>query len=843
METVKVPELLAPAGGWDALVAAVQNGADAVYLGVKSFNARQSADNFDRDLLVKAIDYAHIRDVKVYVTMNILLADAELEEAVCLARFLYEAGADGLIVQDLGFAKLVKELLPGFPLHASTQMTVHNLTTLRFLKELGFERVILARELSLKEIDRLKQECNLELEVFVHGALCVCYSGQCLMSSLIGGRSGNRGRCAQPCRLPYILMEGEKEIGAEGPYLLSPRDLNLSSCIGDIAETGVDALKIEGRLRRPEYVATVVSIYRRILDRGRKGRYYITPEEQRDLAQIFNRRFSKGYFYGNPGRDLMNYTQPNNRGLFVGRVRRYDARSKTALVALDEELCVGDGVDFWVSVGGRVSLEIKELLVEKKPVKCAPAGSKAVIPVEGPIRAGDRVFKIWDAGLLRKARGSFASEKEAIAIPLRIDVRAAVGEPLTVRVKDFNGHTGEAATEVLGQEALKHPLTAEVIERQLSRLGNTPFHLQELNCDIRGNVMIPLSALNEARRQALKQLMNQKAAEKRRRLKPYEEFRQDWQNIWARVSANQPVRAAKPELVVAVGTLESLKAALRAGADTVCFPGEGLGPQKPVGLDEVGDALRLCDLAGAKFVFWIPRIVRNHEITRWLRFLEEYKKDIDTVMTGNLGILGMLAKTGLQVYADYPLNIFNRVTAASLKRIGIKRMTLSPELTLAQVRELSRSVACDFEILVQGSLPMMVSEYCVIGSVRGGRNTRQRCRGPCREHRFYLKDRKRVLFPVAVDRDCRMHIFNAKDLCMVEHLSALKDLPLAGWRIDLRLKDASYAAAVIGIYREALDIVYEDPSVFEAKAAKYKKHLESLSPSGVTKGHYFRGVL
>jgi len=356
------PELLAPAGSWESLVAAVENGADAVYLGGKLFNARQSAGNFDQEELSRAVEFAHVRGVKVYVTVNILLDDQELPEAAGFLYSLQQCGADAAIVQDLGLARLARQVIPELPLHASTQMTTHNLPAALLLKEAGIDRVVLARELSLEAIKEIRQQGGVEVEVFIHGALCVCYSGQCLMSSLIGGRSGNRGRCAQPCRLNYVLVDQHgrplAEPGEVGDYLLSPRDLNLSEHLPDLIEAGITSFKIEGRMKRPEYVATVVRIYRELLDRAAVGgNFTVSPEATRDLAQIFNRDFSTGYFYGRPGRELMSYKRPNNRGVRLGRIKRFDRNTRLAEISLEEPLRVGDGIEVWVTEGGRAAEE------------------------------------------------------------------------------------------------------------------------------------------------------------------------------------------------------------------------------------------------------------------------------------------------------------------------------------------------------------------------------------------------------------------------------------------------------------------------------------------------------
>ncbi|MDI3280646.1 MAG: U32 family peptidase, partial [Bacillota bacterium] len=492
-------ELVAPAGEWAALVAAVQNGAEAVYLGGPRFSARQYAPNFGPEELPRAVEYAHVRDCRLYVAVNTLVKEEELEEAARYLVDLYRWGVDAVILQDPGLARLARRLVPRLRLHASTQMTVHNSAGAQALEEWGFSRVVLARELSREEIAALHRSTVLELEVFVHGALCFSYSGQCLMSSLIGGRSGNRGRCAQPCRMKYRLVEEapdrtwrERE-GSEEAHLLSTRDLCLVEHLPALAAAGVRALKIEGRMKRPEYVATVVRIYRAVLDRWREGKEARpTPEELRDLAQIFNRGFTTGYFLGNPGRELMSYQRPSNRGLLVGRVERYDPDRRRVQVRLEEDLAVGDGVEVWVSRGGRAAAVVRDLAVRRPGVggagwsgaEEARAGEIASFPLEGAVSPGDRVFRTSDASLLQKAQETWREGRERHPLPLRALVEVAEGEPLRLTLWDPEGRAAKAETEFRAQRALRHPLREEVLRQQLGRLGGTPFFLAAL--EVRG---------------------------------------------------------------------------------------------------------------------------------------------------------------------------------------------------------------------------------------------------------------------------------------------------------------------------------------------------------------------
>ena len=345
MKKRRKPELLVPAGSMEPLIAAVENGADAVYVGGRLFNARMNAGNFDDERMQQALDYAHARGVKVFVTMNTLIFDEEMEEAVEYAGFLYRAGVDALIVQDLGLGRRIHEELPDFPLHLSTQGTACDGEAVALAKELGYERVVLSRELSLAEMEAACRDGGLDIEVFVHGALCICYSGQCQMSRFYGGRSGNRGACAQPCRLPY---EGVDENGKKiSGHLLSPKDLCLVDRLGELIEAGVYSFKIEGRMKSPEYVAVVTRIYRKYIDEYmEKGSYHVTPENRRELRQIFNRGgFTSGYLTGNPGEKLMSPVIPKNQGIRIGTVQSVKPGSTLVDVSCDILPDMGDGIE------------------------------------------------------------------------------------------------------------------------------------------------------------------------------------------------------------------------------------------------------------------------------------------------------------------------------------------------------------------------------------------------------------------------------------------------------------------------------------------------------------------
>ncbi|MBN7774013.1 peptidase U32 family protein [Clostridium aminobutyricum] len=502
----KIPELLAPAGGLEQLKAAVENGADAVYFGGKLFNARINADNFDEEAMKEAIDYAHIRNVRVYVTMNILLKEKELEPAIEYAKHLYEMGVDALILQDIGFARMMKRRLPCMKIHLSTQGTVYNASGVKAAKKMGFERVVLARELSLEEIKTITQENLLEIEVFVHGALCICYSGQCQMSRILGGRSGNRGLCAQPCRLPF-LAEGE----SKEEHLLSPKDICTIDFLGELVESGVASLKIEGRMKSPEYVATVTGIYRKYLNEYlQKGSYKVSSEDRQKLNQIFNRGgFTDGYLKGNPEEELMSTVLPKHQGTYLGKVVA-SAERDLIDIELEGELNIGDGIEIRnKNLPGNVVTFLK-------PIK---GQIVRIGDIKGKVWAGDKVYKITDKALMKSARESYKdSHRQCLKkAAVKASFTVQLGEYPTLTITDgCSGNVGIAFIQITvtgserAEKAINRPLTIENISKQLCKTGDIPFDIIHANIDVEEGVSLPVSVINQMRRQAFEQLIAEK---------------------------------------------------------------------------------------------------------------------------------------------------------------------------------------------------------------------------------------------------------------------------------------------------------------------------------------------
>lgn len=828
-------ELLAPAGSREALIAAVESGANAVYLAGSMFGARAYASNFDEEEMREAIRFAHLRGVLINVTVNTIVGDEELPALRDYLKFLYEAGADAVLVQDLGVARIARETVPKLPLHASTQMTVHSLEGVLALQELGFSRVVLSRELSLKEIRYICSHCQVEIEVFMHGALCVCYSGQCLMSSMIGGRSGNRGRCAQPCRLPYDLVdENGRDLLEDraGEYLLSPKDINTIEIIPELIEAGVASLKIEGRMKRPEYVATVVSTYREAIDRYYGGTgYFVTSQEKDNLAQIFNRDFTTAYLLDRPGKDLMSDRRPNNRGLMVGRVENYDRSSSMVTVKLSGPLSLGDQVDFWVKVGGRVTTEVKELWhVNGQSIAGGEAGGLVKFYLPKAVHAHDRLFKVYDAALMEKAKESYKSGAPIRRIGLKAEVWVSEGQPLKIAFRDADGHEASAVTDFVAEAALKRPLSEEVIRKQVDRLGSSIFALQELVCHIEGDVMVPMSEINEARRKATEGLEQQRLAD----LPPCNYPPMKGKEIWPAREEN--VHLPKSQLMAAVDSLEQMAAAIEGGADGILFGGESYHHQI-LSEEEYKKAWQMAQKARVRFDINTSRILRDNagkSVEKLLASLREFPPA--AVHVHNIGTLAMVRRlTDFPIHADYSLISYNEITLSALQGLGVVEATLSPELNEGQMKKLARKSPLPLTAIVHGRLELMVSEYCVTGSFLGGAGQKP-CSQPCIKGKYFLKDRKEALFPLVMDQYCHMHVLNSKTLSMLPH--AMKFLPagLSTLRIEGKYFSPDELKKITGAYRKVMDWSEE---MDEAQQA----FVEQQEGREITRGHYFRGVL
>jgi len=722
-------ELLAPAGSYEAFIAAVENGADAVYLGGNLFNARASATNFSDSELEKVICYAHLRNVKVYITLNILINDKEFEQAVDFAKRVYEMGADAFIVQDLGLAFALRQVIPNINLHLSTQATVYNELAIETVDNLNFERIVLARELSLSQIEKICESTNKEIEVFVHGAMCICYSGQCRFSSLIGERSGNRGKCAQPCRLPYTLIKNDKIVSQS--YSLSPKDMCGLEQLPELIKMGVASLKIEGRMKNPEYVAEVTRVYRKYIDEYYdKKQVVVNDKDKQELAQVFNRgNFTTGYLLKNEGPNLMARTRSKHWGIYLGEVTDYIAKRKLVKIKLDNDLAMNDGIEILnKELSGNIVTYIAK---EKTQIREAKKGEEVWIgDISGNIEKGQKVYKITSKKLNEELKESFNGKfYKKVQIEAKIQIKE--NKKIKLQIKE-NDNVVEVESEFIPVAAINKPIDEETIEKNLSKLGNTPFILAKCEIDLDDNLLVPVSVINDLRRQAV---------EKLEQIKSKVDVIKDYNKLNVKLSQNEVANKKVSAYLYNSNDLAGLEE-----ADRVYVPIEKYN--------------QLINVKNQEIIPYVKTITLNNEFSKY---------NFDKVLIGNISHIKEFE--GKEIYADNSLNVFNSYTCEYLKQLGVKGVNLSFELNLEQLKNIKADL--ETEVVVYGYLPLMISEHCVIGSEIA------KCIncGLCEKDDYYLQDRTNRTFRILTDRqNCRNIILNAKKIFAPEVVEELKNI-------------------------------------------------------------------
>lgn len=836
-------ELLAPAGSMAALHAAVSAGADAVYLGMEAFNARRGADNFTAESLAEACAYAHLRGARVYVTMNVAVLPDEVRAALDAARQAYQAGVDAFIVQDIGLAAALREMLPQARLHISTQMNTHNLAGIEAAARLGASRVTLARELSLGEIELLAHaaaEHGMEVETFAHGALCVCYSGQCFMSSLIGGRSANRGMCAQACRLPYELRVAGEDgtLPSPGEHLLSPRDLCSIDLLPDLVRAGASSLKLEGRMKSPDYVHAVTSVYRAVLDRvlasdaaataggdassnaGSAG-VRATDEERRVLSEAFSRGFTTAYLEGHRGNDIMSYGRPNNRGVLVGRVA--SVRDGKAAIAVQRELAADDVLEFWTK-RGHFAYTMGEVRFDR-------SGNVLTEP-DRPVGKGDRVFRV------RSVADAFADDameprvavagrvKVRLGEPLRMEFRLAEGE----RLRSRDGRAADATGSAEGPQmepARTKAVTAEDVRAHVDRLGTSPYRLESLEIDLDEGVGVGFSLLHRVRAAALEDLT-------RRLLEPWADRADEAPRMRVAASDKKDSRrnAARECLVVALATNPACaRVAKRAGADAVYVPALEYkrGGALVAGLrsDEVDQAGYPKQCVVALPAIEHEAVGRSREALVGGDGVWERVVPGRPVLADSLGALVRAAELGAEPEAGPHLPIVNALALACAADLGARRVWLSPELTLHQIEELGAASPVPLGLTVIGAQELMVTEHCLLMSQGPCNQDCASCERRRRPH--VLRDRKGYDFPVYTDALGRGHLHNGVMLDIAHLAPQLIEAGVSAFMVDTTLMTMEDAGTAVARAVRARDLALRDGSSVP-KAA------------GATTGHLFRGV-
>ena len=805
---MKEIELLAPVGSFDSLKAAVQNGANAVYLGGKDFSARASANNFDREELKEAVKYAHIRDVRVFVTTNTLIKQNELEDFVEYAKFLYDIDVDAIIMQDIGAAMLIHELFPDFELHASTQMVAHSLEDVQYLESIGFKRVVLARELTVEEIKYICDNTNVDIEIFVHGALCVCYSGGCLMSSMIGNRSGNRGRCAQPCRQKYTMIDistGE-EIHNNGDYLLSTKDLNTIEEIDKIIDTGVLSLKIEGRMKKPEYVATVIKSYRDAIDEYETTKKVnISDETMEDLYTIFNRKFTKGLILGEVGDEVMNSNVPNNQGLYVGKVVDYNKKAKRLKIKLEGTLKKGDGINLG---GGTIGRIIKG----KDIAQIGYKGETIELDFIGEAKKNQLVFKTSDTDLIDRAQKTYTQDKEFAKSLIDAEISIKLDSYPELRLIDKNKNIVSVQGDKLVEKALKVALSEEKIETQIKKLGNTPYEIDQLKINLDEGVSMPISLINQMRREAIDLLDNARISVKGRMYKDNDIKYSP--KIYSRNADN------KSKIRVKVNNIEALKSILNLDIDMIYYED----------VSTIEQAMTMANANNKKLIYSAPRIVRNREYKR-LEKSDEYCRD--HVQISALGQVKYYKENSESVKfdVDYYLNPFNSETINHYKKEGAETVCISQELNLHEIKETTQYTDLEIETVAYGYIPMMLSEYCPMGVVARSCKKDKRCAN-CKESKYVLRDFKGEEYRISQDLFCRSTIYNSIANCLINNLDELLDAGINVFRLDFTHESpeliSKITKAFINTVNNDLYVDVDDQEIFD--------NMET------TLGHLYKGV-
>ncbi len=809
-----IMELLAPAGTMENFMAALESGADAIYLGGKVFNARAHAANFGIDELREAVRLAHILDVSVYVTVNILIGDTELKDLEQYIKDLDSIGVDAIIVQDLAVAEIAKRVAPNIHLHGSTQMTAATLDAVRFYESLGFTRVVLARELSLKEIQHICKHCKAEIEVFVHGALCVCYSGQCLMSSFIGGRSGNRGACAQPCRLPYELLDskGESVLPKHEAYLLSPKDLNYSEHMNELVAAGVTSFKVEGRMKKVSYVRQVIGTYREILDEAS-----IHENQRKALASGFNRGFSTAYLEDTVGRQMMTVVAPNHQGKPIGE--SYTKKGEVYL-SLTEPIEQGSLVKILQSNGSVTYYTVDDewTCVSDTLYKGRPAEGLAV----GQLYLASTPKNTKSRGLQEFTR------KYDMSVYLSVGSDGETNYTELTAILD-SGLSVTVTNEYVPAIANKVPTSLEKVTEQLGRLGNTLFRLSYVDIPD-GPYMWPASVLNALRRDAVTALETALITH----------HVESWQALQVTGDVDYDFKAQHelsydtcPMISARVDEIEGVKAAIAGGAQKIVFGGDRLS-RTPYALSVYDEVARLCAQSDVICTFATLRVVKDDEVEAYTHTLEAivqaHPDSISIHVPQALLWLRELGYTGA-IEADTGLNIFNTPTLHFWEQLHISCVNPSQELTLKQITELAKHSHVPIETMIHGYTEMMISEYCAIASFVGT-GSKVNCPMPCVKESYSLKDRKGEIFPIRTDPYCRMHIMNSHEMDMRAYVPMLLQKGISILRVDGRHMKPSYVKDIVSQYVGIATGTMEAPP----------KKIDSQGES-ITRGHYFRGIL
>ena len=815
------PELLAPAGDWDCIRAAVENGADAVYFGLEDgFNARARATNFDLNNIAEIMLFLHRRGVKGYITLNTLAFSNELPKLQTIIRKLALAPVDAVLIQDLGVARMIREITHDLAIHASTQMTLTSAECIAVAEQLGIQRVVLPRELSIDEIRQIHGKTSVELEAFVHGALCVAYSGQCLTSESLGGRSANRGQCAQACRLPYeLLCDGELQDYGDQKYLLSPQDLAAFALTEQLIEAGIRCFKIEGRLKTPEYVANITRHYREAIDSAMAGEPVEFSQRQiQQMEQSFSRGFSPGWLNGCDHKMLVPATSSAKRGVLLGRI--VTVHFDRVTVELVYTVQAGDGVVFDGDranndeQGGRVFQVFQNRMAVSEAIDCGMVDltfDRSNVELSR-LYVGQQVWKTDDPRLTQQLRRTYETADPQRRVPLMLTVHAEPGRPLVIEGMAKNGCSCRIESEQPLEVAQKHPITADVLREQLSRLGSSTFELLDLNATIVGTPMVPLSVLGKLRKQMIEQLD---------RSLPMPEVVLSRDNSLERLRHNLPGRESQtvaPLLTVLCRTLDQVRACVDLKVDRLIADFQDIR--------EYREAVQIARSSENMLLIATPRIQKPDEMGLFRAML---KHQPDGVLIRNLSGLAFFRDNGVAVVGDYSLNVTNELTASFLMDQKLQWLTPSYDLNRDQLMDLVTAVPPQWlEVVVHQHMPMFHMEHCVFCAMLSPGTNKTNCGRPCDVQQVELRDRTGVDHPLVADVGCRNTLFNAVAQSSAEVVAELLKSGVRRFRIELLRDDADHIGRLYSLYKQLLSGSVTGEHVW--------RNLNAMNRVGVTRG-------
>ena len=773
-------ELLAPAGDMAALRSAVSAGANAVYLGYDEFSARAKAKNFDKEELREAINYAHLRGVKIYVTFNILIADFEIKRAMDRVKMLYEIGVDALILQDLGIAWEIRKNFPDFEVHASTQMAVNNFYGAKFLKDMGFTRVVLARETPLFELEKIR-ELDIDVETFIHGALCVCYSGECLMSSMIGGKSGNRGECAQACRKSYEILDFEENKVGKRLYYISPKDLNTLDDVAKIINSGGYSLKIEGRMKNPEYVYTVVSSYKKSLE----GK--LTLEDKNDTEQVFNRGFTKGLFNGDFGNDFISSDRPDNRGVEVGKV--LGATKNSAKVIFREDVFEGDGLEF-ISSSGRFGMRSNSFYEANIPHE--------INLFKAPI-LNSKINRTFSKKLYEKVDEKI--ENFDYKRDLDIDLRIKIGERPLIKVKSGD-LSGDFELDRVVEVAKKSGLDRERVIENISKTGDSIFCVKNIDLDLDDNAFLPISAINELRREATKILEN--------KILEGSIDRFEIENNLENKNFDRQNKDKKSKIKVFFNKFKDLENSSLKDIDEIIIRAKDL--------EKFNKKYKNREVS-----IYLDKFYSYYELENLREYILK-NQNVKGIWVNNLSEYYIFKDDGLEINGDIGLNVFNKITSDFLCDLGLKSITLSPELNSGQIQKIINKNDAEINVISYGRVPVMTMKHCPFSVIKNCRDEKN-C-PTCKYKNYLLRDEKNVDFEV-LRQNTFTEIFNSYPILLDGYVNKLLEN-----KVNLLILADEFTDDVIKLYKNYREDDFK----------KIKKKLENKYQQ-VTKGHINRGIV